>query len=94
MTSSNGFRYISLFRFQCISFNLFYSFCVSNKSSSNYDSSDEEEDTSVSKRVTSKIGLNPTSPHEEQKAALLWALLASYLPEGTNYNFNAYSVQM
>ena len=38
-----------------------------------------------------KLGLSKDSSRSEQKQALLWALLASYLPEGilTNNTFNS-----
>jgi hypothetical protein len=42
---------------------------------------DDEEEYVLSKRI-SKIGLSKNSSSEDQRIAVLWALLASYLPEG------------
>jgi starch phosphorylase len=42
---------------------------------------EEAEEKFLSKRVSNKIAITKESSRDEQRTALLWALLASYLPE-------------
>lgn len=49
------------------------------RSRNSYD--DDDEDESILRRRISKIGIQQDSSNEDQRVALLWALLASYLPE-------------
>jgi len=42
---------------------------------------DEEEEHNVLQKNMSRMGINTAATKDEQKAAVLWALLASYLPE-------------
>lgn len=53
----------------------------SDQHSSTNDDDEVNEEEAYSKKI-SKLGINRTSSRDEQRVALLWALLASYLPEG------------
>jgi hypothetical protein len=50
------------------------------------ESVDNEAEQYFMSHKLSKIGITQETSKEDQKVAVLWALLASYLPEGIIFN--------